>query len=107
MSSERIKIDHVDKQASTAFTESQTTSVGRLANNLSGKYSGLSGFSIINQGRHAYKQRAWLANIAEKFIDAQYYIWNSDRSGRLLAWHMLQAADRGVRVRILLVIGVM
>lgn len=102
MSSDRVKMEHVDKDSSTAFTDSQSTSVGRLANGLSREFSGQSGFLVINQGRQAYSQRARLASLAEKSIDAQYYIWNSDRSGRLLAWHMLQAADRGVRVRILL-----
>ena len=39
---------------------------------------------------------------AERSIDAQYYIWNGDVSGRYLAKRLLLAADRGVRVRLLL-----
>ena len=43
-----------------------------------------------------------LANVAEHTIEAQYYIWNSDKSGRLLARKLIEAADRGVSVRIIL-----
>ena len=40
--------------------------------------------------------------IAEKTIDLQYYIWEPDTTGRILALRLIEAADRGVRVRILL-----
>jgi len=39
---------------------------------------------------------------AEKTIDVQYYIWKSDLTGKLLFNGLIVAADRGVRVRILL-----
>ena len=40
--------------------------------------------------------------IAEKTIDLQYYIWERDTTGRILALRLIEAADRGVRVRMLL-----
>jgi putative cardiolipin synthase len=43
-----------------------------------------------------------LIDLAEHSIDAQYYIWNSDASGRYLAGRLFAAAERGVHVRILL-----
>jgi putative cardiolipin synthase len=43
-----------------------------------------------------------MAAIAEKTIDLQYYIWEADTTGRILALRLIEAADRGVRVRILL-----
>ena len=39
--------------------------------------------------------------IAEKTLDLQYYIWEADTTGRILAVRLVEAADRGVRVRIL------
>ena len=43
-----------------------------------------------------------LSDAAEVSLDAQYYIWNADTTGRLLADRLLRAAERGVRVRLLL-----
>ena len=61
-----------------------------------------SGFVLIRKGDRALHERLLLADIAEQSIDAQYYIWNSDKSGKLLLKTLIQAADRGVSVRILL-----
>ena len=43
-----------------------------------------------------------MIDLAEKTLDAQYYIWSSDTTGRILAGGLIRAADRGVRVRILI-----
>jgi putative cardiolipin synthase len=43
-----------------------------------------------------------LAAVAEESLDIQYYIWHNDASGRRLAGELLRAADRGVRIRLLL-----
>ena len=42
-----------------------------------------------------------LARAAERSLDVQYYIWHADTSGGLLAHELWQAAERGVRVRLL------
>jgi putative cardiolipin synthase len=61
-----------------------------------------SGIQFLGQGRDALAARLALADTAERCLDAQYYIWKPDNSGRLLAERLLRAADRGVRVRMLL-----
>ncbi len=61
-----------------------------------------SGFILLRKGDRALQERLYLADIAEHTIDAQYYIWNSDKSGKLLAQRLIQAGDRGVSVRIIL-----
>jgi phosphatidylserine/phosphatidylglycerophosphate/cardiolipin synthase-like enzyme len=43
----------------------------------------------------ARRKRLYLADIAERSIDAQYYIWNSEMSGKLLALKLIEAADSG------------
>lgn len=63
---------------------------------------GKSGFVLLRDGHRALNQRLYLADIAEHTIDAQYYIWNSDKSGKHLAQKLIQAADRGVSVRVIL-----
>lgn len=61
-----------------------------------------SAFLLLRDGTKAFKERLYLADLAEHTIDAQYYIWNSDKTGKLLMQKLLQAADRGVSVRLLL-----
>jgi putative cardiolipin synthase len=61
-----------------------------------------SGARLMTDGLDAFALRALIARGAEHSIDVQYYIWRSDVTGRVLAHELLQAADRGVRVRMLL-----
>jgi putative cardiolipin synthase len=42
------------------------------------------------------------ARMAERSIDVQTYIWHSDLTGKFLAWQLLDSADRGVKVRLLI-----
>ena len=49
----------------------------------------------------AFTARIALVDLAEKTLDAQYYIWEADATGWVLAEPLMQAADRGVRVRLL------
>jgi putative cardiolipin synthase len=50
----------------------------------------------------AFATRVLLVRAADRSLDLQYYIWNGDMTGRLLMYELLQAADRGVKVRLLL-----
>ena len=63
---------------------------------------GLALVLLLDTGADALTQRDALIAVAERTIDAQYYIWNADASGRYLAARLLAAVDRGVRVRVLL-----
>jgi len=64
-------------------------------------HPGESGFHLLGNGLDAFVARAVLAHVAERSIDVQYYLYHDDLVGRLLTWQLLQAADRGVRVRLL------
>ena len=57
---------------------------------------------VQNTGWDALAQRLALIEAAEYSINMQYYIWHSDSSGRYLASRLIAAADRGVKVRLLL-----
>lgn len=61
-----------------------------------------SGFRLLTLNTNALMSRLALAAKAERSIDLQYYIFANDETGRLVAQYLLAAADRGVRVRILL-----
>lgn len=62
----------------------------------------MSGFRLVLAGKTALEARIQLCRVAEKSIDMQYYLWNRDRAGGELAAELKRAADRGVRVRVLL-----
>ena len=64
--------------------------------------SDASGFRLMTLSTNALVSRVSLADHAERSIDMQYYIFKNDATGRLIALHVLQAAERGVHVRILL-----
>lgn len=63
---------------------------------------GLTGVTPLANGADAFAARILLADAAVSSIDAQYYIWHGDLTGSLLLDAMRRAADRGVRVRLLL-----
>ena len=63
--------------------------------------SGESALWLLDRNELALRARLALADEAAVSLDVQYFIWQSDASGHLLADRMLHAADRGVRVRIL------
>ncbi|MEQ1802784.1 MAG: phospholipase D family protein [Gammaproteobacteria bacterium] len=65
-------------------------------------HPGQSGVLLLDTGADALRQRDALIEAATQTIDAQYYIWNADASGHYLAARLLTAAERGVRVRIIL-----
>jgi cardiolipin synthase C len=65
-------------------------------------HAGEAGFRLVVEGMEAFVIRAHSANLAARSIDVQTYIWHADATGRYLAQALLAAADRGVRVRLLI-----
>ena len=63
---------------------------------------GAAGVSLVCDNRAAFVLRSRSARAAAGTLDLQYYTWNEDVTGVLLAREALRAADRGVRVRLLL-----
>jgi putative cardiolipin synthase len=56
---------------------------------------------LVDQNALAFAYRAVSAEAAQRTLDLQYYIWRDDTTGRLLTAEMIRAAERGVRVRLL------
>jgi putative cardiolipin synthase len=90
------------RSPSTAFQEYPATPLGRLFEPAAAEHPGQSGVMYMRYGPKALVARLALADLAERSLDLQYYIWDADVSGHLLADHIIRAADRGVRVRVLL-----
>ncbi len=62
---------------------------------------GFSAFLTLPDNIDAMRWRLLLVDLAQESIDAQYYVWKGDETGKLLAMRLLDAADRGVQVRLL------
>jgi putative cardiolipin synthase len=91
---------HVEKTPSVAFQEPGTTTLGRIVvSDEVGK--NLSGIRLLSSGDEAFASLIALADHAERTLDIQYYIIHEDESSRTLLHHVRLAADRGVRVRVL------
>jgi putative cardiolipin synthase len=90
------------KPASTAPTDTEDTYLGKQLEGLAEQHSGEAGFYPLSDGIDALASRLLLAERAERTIDAQYYLIKSDISSYAFINALLRAADRGVRVRLLL-----
>ena len=87
---------------SHAFTDTADTTLGRYAALTLAGLPGPNGVRLLSRGQDAFLARMVLADTAERSLDAQYFIWHGDDTGRLLMAALLRAADRGVRVRVLI-----
>jgi len=94
--------ENVDQKPSFAVTDTADTSLGEAFKDDLAENPGHSGFHLLGKGLDAFAARVLLAHSAERSIDAQYYLWHHDLVGRLFLDAMLRAADRGVRVRLLI-----
>ena len=90
-----------DRPESYAYTDTDDTSFGKARRDEMLAHPGQSGFLLLGSGLDAFVARALLAHGAERSIDAQYYLYHDDLTGRLFTDVLLKAADRGVRVRLL------
>jgi putative cardiolipin synthase len=96
-----LKPDYV-RQPSTALAPVADAPLVAEAHKLAASHGDDSGLLLLMNSIDALLSRLALADRAKYSIDLQYYIFHGDATGKLVAQHLLAAADRGVRVRILL-----
>ena len=89
------------RRASTAFSGDDAAINAAIAP-VSARHPGQSGIYLLPDALDAFAARVEMIRAAERSIDLQYYIWNNDLSGRILLSELVRAADRGVRVRLLI-----
>ena len=65
-------------------------------------HPGFAGFHLLDSGLDAFVARIVMIERAQSSIDLQYYLFHDDMVGKLIARKLIAAADRGVRVRILI-----
>jgi putative cardiolipin synthase len=85
-----------------AIAPTHTTALDELTAPLEAGHPGQSAFRLVVEGTEAFVTRAQSARMAERSLDVQSYIWHMDLTGSYFVQELLLAADRGVRVRMLL-----
>jgi len=90
------------KTASSALAPLEQTRIGRQFADSARQQGGNSGFRMLAAGLDGFLARVQMVNAAERTLDLQYFIFRADETGKLLTNAVLRAADRGVRVRVLL-----
>jgi len=92
----------VSRVPSQAIAQGDHTTLGRVLGAQSGEHPGLSGIQVVTSAQTAFALRAALADAADRTLDLQYYGAGDDLTSNLLLLRVVAAADRGVRVRVLL-----
>ena len=87
---------------SLSTEEAQKTLLGEAIAPFSQQHPQKSGVRLLANPKDAFAARILLALSAEQTLDIQYYIWQKDITGALLFETITEAAQRGVRVRLLL-----
>ena len=90
------------RPTTSALADTAGTRLGRAVETVAAEHPGKTGIHPLPEPHDAFATRVLLAAAAEKSLDVQYYIWHGDQVGTLLFEALWQAAERGVRVRLLL-----
>ena len=90
------------KEASVAAQDTAHTREAILVAQWLGGRPDVNGFYPLTEGLDAFGARLALMDNAEVSIDAQYFLMKPDEAGLVFAGKLLEAAERGVRVRLLL-----
>ncbi len=90
------------RSTSAAVRLSSDTRLGRMVLSAAPHDAHDSGVIALDDGRDAFAARVALIREAESALDIQYYIWQRDVTGLLLMDELRRAAERGVRIRLLL-----
>ncbi|WP_413875931.1 phospholipase D family protein [Albidovulum sp.] len=90
------------RSISRTVEASSATLLGRLAFSAPPGSEGLSGVVPLIDGPDAFIARLAFIRSAEQALDVQYYIWQRDATGLILLDELRKAAERGVRIRLLL-----
>jgi putative cardiolipin synthase len=86
----------------TALAAGRSTRLDQGFDALEVAHPGQSGFRLLFEGTEAFAVRVRSAALADRSLDVQSYIWHGDESGVYIVKRLLDAADRGVKVRLLL-----
>ena len=89
------------KTSSVALAHPEETRLGRQFASAAHEHGEYSAFRVISAGVDGFRARMQMIDAAQRTLDLQYYIFRGDETGRMLTDRLRHAADRGVRIRLL------
>lgn len=92
----------VERTESRAIVNTADTRLAKAFDPIVAAHPGESGVRELLSAEDAFAARILLARHADRTLDLQYYIWRNDTTGKLMWQALWEAAERGVRVRVLL-----
>jgi putative cardiolipin synthase len=96
-----LPTDYPPPPHSDSLAPDPSTQLGGLATGFAHDHGdGVSGYAVVDRNGDGLRWRLAMADSAERSLDMLYYLWYGDSGGLLLLEHVIQAAERGVRVRI-------
>ena len=100
-SSEDNSIPHQNKDFCSNIKRNDSLSLTNELKDLDSIKQKKTGVYVLEDGGSAMSSRAWFTEYAEKSIDIQYFIFSTDNLGLIACDYLVRAANRGVKVRIL------
>lgn len=100
-SSPHTEIPEQKKDFCSGIHKTDSGSISTELQPLDSLMSAKTGVYVLEDGGGSMVARAWLSEHAEKTIDIQYFIFSTDNVGLIACDYLVRAADRGVKVRIL------
>jgi len=91
----------IEKDFCSSIHRNDSLSLSTELDSLNELLANKSGAYVLEDGGNSMIARAWLSEYAEKTIDVQYFIFSTDNVGLIACDYLVRAADRGVKVRIL------
>lgn len=95
-------LNHAFKTPSYAVPQGSEGVLAAMIREPAKRHAGLSGFYIFRTGRDSLEGRLFLIRTAEKTLDLQYYAISEGISSNVLIEALIRAAERGVRVRLMI-----
>lgn len=100
-SAPKTEIPVREKDFCTSIHRNDSLSLSKALQPVADSMRTRSGVYVLEDGGGSLVARAWLAEYAEKTIDIQYFIFSPDNVGLIASDYLVRAADRGVKVRLL------
>lgn len=95
-------IENRTESVALSVEQARDTTLGQALKPLIEQHPDESGVFALGNPRESFAVRVLLARAAARTLDVHYYIWHGDTTGKLLMAALYEAAERGVRVRLLL-----
>lgn len=82
-------------------TKNDSVNLSSILKKVKNKFVNQTGVYVLEDAQEAMINRAWLCEYAEKSIDVQYFIFEIDRIGLIGIDYLVRAAERGIKVRVI------